>query len=75
MNIRECQLCGGMHIGSYSCPFETKPCVVCGSPCVLACSDCAIEGSVVPVCNRKECRLEHDCKHLDRYQGYAKIKD
>jgi hypothetical protein len=58
-----CPKCGGVHFGSYECPFISLPCVICGDETVLACSDCAIEsgGKIsVHVCNKSTCRDQHE---------------
>src|SRR6266536_3464743 len=63
MTIQKCPTCGGMHFGSNECPYIEAPCVVCGNPTILACSDCAIESggkSSVHVCAKEECRHEHE---------------
>jgi hypothetical protein len=63
MSIVGCPTCGGDHYGSNKCPFIEAPCVVCGKPTILACSDCAIESGgkdAVHVCSDEECRGEHE---------------
>lgn len=61
--LENCPKCGGTHIGSYECPFVSKPCVVCGVDTIFACSDCAINSggrNSVHVCNKTECRDVHE---------------
>lgn len=66
-----CPNCGGQHFGMTNaapCPFIAAPCVECGAPTVLACSDCAIESGGrdrVHVCDRRECRYQHEAAHRD----------
>lgn len=62
---------GGIHFGSHRRPFIEAPCVVCGAPTVLACSDCAIDSggtNSVHVCNKSACRDEHEKLHEDRHE-------
>jgi hypothetical protein len=64
MTMRDCPQCGGTHIGSFTCPFTSSPCVVCGDATVMACSDCAIEsGKSVHVCVKSTCRDQHEAGH------------
>lgn len=59
--VENCPNCGGTHIGHRDCPFTLAKCVVCDTPTVWACSDCAIEGKrSVHVCNHDPCRREHE---------------
>lgn len=61
MIIENCPSCGGTHYGSLKCPFTPLPCVVCGTPTFMACSDCAIEGKgAIHICDHRPCREEHD---------------
>lgn len=63
MTIQNCPKCGGTHFGSHECPFIYAPCVVCGETALFACSDCAINSggkASVHVCQREECRDEHE---------------
>lgn len=61
MGIENCPNCGGTHIGSNKCPFTKAPCVICGDPTIMACSDCAIEtGKSVHVCVKSKCRDTHE---------------
>lgn len=63
MTIENCPNCGGTHFGSYKCPFIKAPCIVCGEPTVLACSDCAIESggkNSIHICSKSKCRDEHE---------------
>jgi hypothetical protein len=66
MTIRNCPNCGGDHFGSNKCPYIKAPCVICGTSTILACSDCAIDSggkNSVHVCNKTECRNEHEKLH------------
>jgi hypothetical protein len=58
----DCAICGGKHFPTGTqCPFRLDPCVVCGTPTVWACSDCAIDvGGSVHVCNSASCRDAHE---------------
>jgi hypothetical protein len=61
MTIVNCENCGGTHIGTFKCPFTLASCVICGTPTIYACSDCAIEGKgSVHVCQHDPCRIEHE---------------
>lgn len=60
MKIENCSVCGGTHYGSYKCPFTLKPCAICGTDTIFACSDCQIDGSNVHVCDKAECRHTHE---------------
>lgn len=57
-----CATCGGEHFPDTGrCPFTLAPCVVCGTPTIWACSDCAIEGKgSVHICNHEPCRDQHE---------------
>jgi hypothetical protein len=69
MIIRSCPTCGGAHYGSLKCPCIEAPCVVCGDPTILACSDCAIDSGgrgSVHVCSKTACRDKHEGeRHVD----------
>jgi len=59
-----CEQCGGMHYGSFKCPY-LKPCSVCAGDTLMACADCAIDAggeATVYVCTRSECRDQHEAK-------------
>lgn len=61
-----CPNCGGMHFGTFGCPYIKAPCVVCGADTVLACADCGINsgGKSVPhVCSNSACRDQHEATH------------
>lgn len=61
MIIENCPACGGTHVGSTKCPYRLAPCVVCGLPTILACSDCAIDtAESVHVCGMSSCRDQHE---------------
>jgi len=58
-----CHVCGGEHWGSYKCPYIEAPCVVCGTPTIVACADCGINSGgkeSVHVCDKSECRHTHE---------------
>lgn len=63
-----CSTCGGVHFGSYRCPYIESPCSVCGEATVFACADCGIHyggAKSIHVCNKFACRDKHeqtDCK-------------
>jgi hypothetical protein len=63
LTITNCPVCGGEHWGSYKCPYIEAPCVVCGTPTIVACADCAINSGgkeSVHVCDKSECRHTHE---------------
>lgn len=69
MTIKNCPNCGGDHWGSFKCPFNVVPCVVCGTDTIFACSDCAIDSggkASVHVCERVECQRAHETIHAKR---------
>lgn len=60
-DIKQCGNCGGTHYGSRECPFNKESCIICGTPTVYACSDCAIDGKPgVHVCENPTCRDRHE---------------
>jgi hypothetical protein len=66
LSIVNCPNCGGTHYGSLRCPFQSAPCVVCKTPTIYACSDCAIDtaGTVrVHVCEKPDCQRKHEELH------------
>lgn len=63
MTVENCPNCGGTHFGTYTCPYTSAPCVVCGDNTILACSDCAINSAgiqSVHVCGKEKCRNHHE---------------
>jgi hypothetical protein len=41
--------------------YISKPCVICKTETILACSDCAIDGrGSIHICAKKECRDSHE---------------
>lgn len=63
MTIFDCPRCGGTHYGSHACPYIEKPCVICGTPTIMACSDCGINGggkNSIHVCGSAKCRDKHE---------------
>jgi hypothetical protein len=66
--IETCANCGGTHIGSVKCPYTKAACVICGTPTILACSDCAIDSggrNSVHVCSNSACRDQHEKIHAE----------
>jgi hypothetical protein len=46
--------------------YISAPCVICGTPTILACSDCAIDSAgtkSVHVCKNPQCRDSHEFLH------------
>lgn len=56
----DCPNCGGIHYGSPSCPYTVLPCIICKTPTIWACSDCAIGGSRIHICGNPSCRQKHE---------------
>jgi len=67
----KCDNCGGIHYGSPRgyCPYIKADCVVCGTPTIYACSDCAIDSGgkkSVHVCADVACQRKHEELHPNR---------
>ena len=58
--IKNCPKCGEDHINLEECPYIFAPCVICGKSTMLACSNCAIDGKSIHVCNQSSCRGIHE---------------